>query len=182
AITRSGSNHFHGDMWDYYRGNWMEPLSLSNKRAGLDATPRFVYNQFGGSAGGAIIKDRTFFFGLLEANRQRGAANTDNSTPVTIPTAAGYGALSSVPLAAGQTPESRQAALSALSFLPGIYSQVKNYDNLRNLNVVTTLADGSRVTVPVQIGSVLMPVASPSNYWYNVARLDHRLSPTANRT
>jgi hypothetical protein len=182
AITRSGSNQLHGDAWEYYRGNWTQPLSLSNKRAGLDQTPRFVHNQFGGSVGGAIIKDRTFFFGLLEANREREAANTLNSTPVTIPTPTGYAALSSIPLAAGQTPGSRQAALSALSFLPSVYSQVKNYDNVRDLNIVTVQADGQRVTVPVQIGTVLMPVASPSNFWYNVVRLDHRLSSRDNLT
>src|SRR5437762_3477889 len=167
AITRSGSNKFHGDIWDYYRGSWMEPLSLTNKRAGLTETPRFVHNQFGGSVGGALVKDRTFFFALLEANRRREADNTNNSTAVTIPTPAGYAALSSVPLGTDQTLESRQAALSALSFLPGIQSRVKNYDNLQNLNIVTTYADGSRITVPVQIGTVLTPVASPSNFWYN---------------
>ena len=182
AITKSGSNKLHGDIWDYYRGSWMEPLSLTNKRAGLTETPRFVHNQFGGSVGGAIVKDRTFFFALLEANRRREAENTNNSTAVTIPTPAGYAALSSVPLGTDQTPESRQAALSALSFLPGIQSRVKNYDNVQNLNIVTTYADGSRITVPVQIGTVLMPVASPSNFWYNAGRLDHRFSDKDNVT
>src|SRR5262249_44011742 len=34
-ITRSGTNQFHGEGWEYYRGSWAEPVALSNKRAGL---------------------------------------------------------------------------------------------------------------------------------------------------
>jgi hypothetical protein len=69
VITRNGTSRFHGEGWNYYRGNWMEPLALANKRAGLKETPRFVQNQGGGSIGGPLIKDRTFFFGLFEVNR-----------------------------------------------------------------------------------------------------------------
>src|SRR4030095_2500655 len=60
AITKSGTNSYHGEVWDYYRGNWMEPISLTDKRAiaGIKATPRFVLNQFGGDASGPIFKDR----------------------------------------------------------------------------------------------------------------------------
>src|SRR5439155_7879798 len=58
AVTKSGTNTLHGEGWEYYRGNRMEPLSLTNKRAGLTETPRFVVNQFGGDIGGPIIKDR----------------------------------------------------------------------------------------------------------------------------
>ena len=65
AITKSGTNAYHGEAWDYYRGNWMEPVSLTNKRTGVNATPRFVVNQFGGDAGGPIVKGRTFFFSLV---------------------------------------------------------------------------------------------------------------------
>src|SRR5215831_13054640 len=123
VITRSGTNQFHGEAWDYYRGNWMEPVSLLNKRANLNATPRYVANQFGGDVAGPIFKDRTFFFGLLEFNRRREAADARNATAANIPTPAGYGALQTVPLGLGQTPASRQAVLSALSFLPDIYPQ-----------------------------------------------------------
>src|SRR5262249_14998868 len=86
VITRGGTNQFHGEGWDYYRGNWMEPLSLVNKRAGIRETPRYVANQGGGDVGGPIIKDRTFFFGLLQANRRREAADARNATSATIPT------------------------------------------------------------------------------------------------
>src|SRR5262249_62345871 len=62
AITPSGTNSLHGDLWDYYRGNWMEPVDLLNNHAGLTATPRYVHNQAGARVGGPVIKNRTFFW------------------------------------------------------------------------------------------------------------------------
>ena len=67
-ITRGGSNAFHGEAWNFYRANWMEPLSLLNKRSGLTRTPFYIQNQGGGAVGGPIRRDRTFFFGLFEVN------------------------------------------------------------------------------------------------------------------
>src|SRR5262249_19746869 len=46
AVTKSGTNSYHGDAWEYHRGNWLEPVSLTNTRAGITDTPRFVLNQF----------------------------------------------------------------------------------------------------------------------------------------
>ena len=43
------------------RGNWVQPLSLLNRRAGLEETPRFVQNQVGGDLAGPVLKDRTLF-------------------------------------------------------------------------------------------------------------------------
>ncbi|MBI2149381.1 MAG: TonB-dependent receptor [Acidobacteria bacterium] len=173
AITKSGTNVFHGEVWDYHRGNWMEPLSLTNKRAGITSTPRFVLNQFGGDIGGPILKDRTFFFGLIEANRRREAPAAANATPANIPTPAGYAALSSVPLGPGETAAGRQAALSALSFLPGVHAQVANYQNIQNVTI-----NGA----PIQVGTIRIPLAWPSNLWYSAARIDHRVGERANIT
>jgi Carboxypeptidase regulatory-like domain len=171
AITKSGTNSYHGELWDYHRGNWMEPISLTDKRAGLKATPRFVLNQFGGDAGGPIFKDRTFFFGLLEVDLRREAPKAANATPIVIPTPAGFAALSSVPLGPNQTATSRQAMLSALSFLPGRYSQIANFDNRK-----TTTVNG----VPIEIGNALIPLPRPYDTYYNVGRIDHRLTDRDN--
>ena len=42
AITKSGSNSYHGEVWDYYRGNWMEPISLTDKR-GAQSNATFCF-------------------------------------------------------------------------------------------------------------------------------------------
>ena len=71
VITRGGTNHLHGEVFDYYAGQWMEPLTVQDKRAGYQDRPRFNQNQAGGALGGPIQKDKTFYFVLLEANRRR---------------------------------------------------------------------------------------------------------------
>lgn len=173
AITKNGDNTFHGDIWEYYRGNWMEPLSLTNKRAGITETPRFVHNQLGGSFSGPLYRDHTFFFGLLEANRRREAPAATNAASANIPTPTGYAALSSVPLGPDETPAARQAVLSAMSFLPDIHAQVSNYQNVQNVTV-----NG----VPIQVGTIRIPLARPSDFWYNAVRIDHRLGLKGNLT
>jgi len=177
AITKSGGNQFHGEGWDYYRGNWMEPVSLLNKRAGINDTPRFVQNQFGGDVSGPILKERTFFFGLLEFNRRREAADARNgaTTAPVVPTPAGYAALQTVPLGTGQTAASRQAVLQALSFLPSIYSQVKNFE-------IPQTAPPTVNGIPIQVATIRLPIANPHNFVYNVARVDHKISDKDNIT
>ncbi len=96
AVTTSGSNDFHGEIWEFYRGSSLEPLSLQSRKAGLTQSPRLVDNQFGVSIGGPIIRKKTFFFGLIQGNRQRQAPKPAGA--VTIPTPAGYASLASLPL------------------------------------------------------------------------------------
>src|SRR5437870_9047991 len=132
----------------------MEPLSLTNMRAGLRETPRYVVNQFGGDMGGPIWKDHTFFFGLLEINRRREAASASNAASATIPTPTGYDALSAIPLGDGETPAAREAALNALKFLPDIHRLVTNYQNLQNRPINNVM---------LQTGTIGIPPASPAN-------------------
>ncbi len=173
VITRSGSNAFHGDIFDNYKANWMEPVSLLNKRARLDATPRFNQNDAGGDLGGPIIRNRTFFFGLVETNRLRQAPDARNASSVNIPTPDGYAALARVPLAAGQTQASRQAVLDALKFLPEVHSIILRYDNRQNVTI-----NG----VPVEVGTARIPLANPFDYWYIQGRVDHRVTEKDNLT
>ncbi len=167
VITRSGTNDLHGDAFDYYRANWMEPVSLLNKRAGVLQTPRFVHNQAGGDIGGPILRDRLFFFGLIETNRRREAPDARNASSFTIPTPTGFAALSSVPLDAGQTAASRQAVLDALKFLPDVHRQITNYQNITNVNI-----NG----VPIQVGTGRIPLANPYDFWFEQHRIDYRLT------
>jgi Carboxypeptidase regulatory-like domain len=166
-VTRGGTNELHGQLWENYRGNWMEPVSLANKRAQINETPRFTVNQFGADGGGPIFTNRTFFFALLEKNMRREAPQASNAAPAIIPTPAGYALLSTIPLGPGQTLESRQAVLSALSFLQEVYPKVTNYDNLTSTNI-------NGVAVPV--GTIRIPIANPYDLWYTSARLDHKLT------
>jgi Outer membrane receptor proteins, mostly Fe transport len=178
VITRSGSNEVHGEAWDYYRGNWMEPVSLLNKRAGLDHTPRFVQNQAGGDIGAPIIRNRTFIFGLYEANIRREAPDARNASSFTIPTPAGYALLPTVPLRAAsgnvpaQSPQSRQAVLDTLKFLPDVYAALGS--------PLTPAASQTINGVSIPFGTGRIPLANPHDYYYYVIRADHNLN-AANR-
>ena len=65
-ITRSGSNNFHGALWEFIRN---DALDATNYFA--TNTEPLKQNQFGGTLGGPIRKDKTFFFGFYEGFRNR---------------------------------------------------------------------------------------------------------------
>lgn len=167
VITRSGTNAFHGEAYEYWQGNALIPVTLPNKRNGLTSTPRFDQNQVGGSLGGPILKNRLFFFANMETDRRAEAPSAGNATPATIPTPAGYALLSSVPLAAGETAAARTAALNALGFLPSIYARNPGFFNPRNVTV-------NGVAIP--FASVSIPLANPYIFWLGTARVDYVMS------
>ena len=74
-ITRSGSSSFHGSLYEYNRNSYFDARNYFNVRLNQDGTPNpqshFNNNNFGGSLGGPVIKDRTFFFAAYEGQRER---------------------------------------------------------------------------------------------------------------
>ena len=74
--TKSGTNTWHGLLYEYIRNNHLNANEWFNKKSeianGLPNTPpAFHQNQFGGTIGGAIVKDRLFVFGSYEGFRLR---------------------------------------------------------------------------------------------------------------
>jgi hypothetical protein len=71
--TKSGSNAFHGEVFDYFRNEALDARNYFN-RASLPGLPGrkapLKRNNFGGAIGGPIWRDRTFFFGSYEGLRQ----------------------------------------------------------------------------------------------------------------
>jgi hypothetical protein len=69
--TKTGSNKLHGSAYEYLRNDVFDARSYFDYGAdGLPYKPAFRRNQFGGTLGGPIIKDRTFFFVNYEGLRQ----------------------------------------------------------------------------------------------------------------
>jgi carboxypeptidase family protein/TonB-dependent receptor-like protein len=66
AVTRSGTNEFHGGIFEYLRNSALDARNFFD----VGSTPPFKRNQFGGVFGGPIKKDKTFFFGGYEGLRQ----------------------------------------------------------------------------------------------------------------
>ena len=74
-ITKSGTDQLHGTLFEFLRNDAMDARNYFNRRVDLSGNPvpktAFRNNQFGGSLGGPIIKDKTFFFGAYEGQRER---------------------------------------------------------------------------------------------------------------
>ena len=73
--TRSGSNQFHGEAYNYVRNQFFDARNYFNRQYTVNGThvrqSQFIRNQFGGDAGGPIVKNHTFFFSSYEGLRQR---------------------------------------------------------------------------------------------------------------
>jgi len=69
-VTRSGTNEWHGSAFDYFRNDALDANDWFGDRASLPK-PMERQNDFGGTAGGPIVKDRTFFFLSYEGLRLR---------------------------------------------------------------------------------------------------------------
>ncbi len=69
VATRTGTNRFHGEAYDYLRNSAVDARNFFNPK-GVAQTP-FKRNQFGGDLGGPLWRDRTFFFLTYEGLRQR---------------------------------------------------------------------------------------------------------------
>jgi hypothetical protein len=87
AQTKSGSNNFHGSGFEYWRSDVLQARDPFTEFQPDPVTGRFIpgtlHNQFGGSLGGPIVKDKVFFFGDYQGLRERiGSAQF-----TTVPTA-----------------------------------------------------------------------------------------------
>ena len=81
VVTKSGASQLHGSLFEYHRDDRFDekPFNL------VGDLPDFKRDNFGGSLGGPLVRDRVFFFGAYEQLRRReGAASL---TTVTVPTA-----------------------------------------------------------------------------------------------
>ena len=83
-ITRRGSNAFHGRVFEDFRNAALNANSWFNDAVGLPKNP-LILNEFGGSIGGRIIKDKLFFFGTFAMSKQPG--KTDASVWALTPAA-----------------------------------------------------------------------------------------------
>ncbi|MFZ1973002.1 MAG: TonB-dependent receptor [Candidatus Acidiferrales bacterium] len=82
-VTKSGSNGFHGDAWEFYANDAFDARYYFNN----GAQPSFNRNQFGGTIGGPIKRDKLFFFAYYEGERQ----STPSTNSYTLPTTAERG-------------------------------------------------------------------------------------------
>jgi hypothetical protein len=78
VVTKSGNNAFHGTAYEFWRNNILNAQGYLNPQK-----PDFKQNEFGGTIGGPIRRDKTFFFSSYEGKRLRDGITSDE---VVVPT------------------------------------------------------------------------------------------------
>src|SRR5215470_7385036 len=167
ASSRPGTNGFHGSAYEFLRNDKLEDRNFFDLQSGA---PPFHQNQFGGSIGGPIKKDRIFFFANYEGLRK----SQVTSAIVTVPDACAHQFLTTVsaagacggPVAQNNTPFATN---------PAVQSAVRNTMALwpmPNYNAELVGAGG----VPSQTGQaiVLDPLKGHENYV--LGRIDYNIS------
>ena len=83
AVTRSGTNNFHGSAFEFIRNNALDSPAYFDlaSHGGSGSTAPYRRNQFGGSFGGPIKKNKTFFFGTYEGLRLGSGTNISAEVP-----------------------------------------------------------------------------------------------------
>ncbi len=112
VITKSGTNNFHGAVWEFFRN---DVLNANDTFLKIGGQKRAVMkqNQFGGSVGGPIMKDKLFFFGTYQGTRQvNGLSASSLASNTLFPltddrSAAAIGAIACPSASTASTPEGR---------------------------------------------------------------------------
>lgn len=156
-VSKSGSNNLHGSAFFFNNNEVFNARSNLDKAAGFTDAPRRNENQYGGTLGGPIVKDKTFFFGSYQrwTDRQLGSGATING----VPTEAGRQILQAQ---AGSRPQ--VAAL--LKFLPAAQTA--------NNTSATFTVNNQNFTVPLGSLTSANSIAFNNHQWSG--RADHRFS------
>ena len=162
AVTRSGTNSFHGSAYEFLRNSALDARNFFDG----PTIPPFKRNQFGGAIGGPIFKNRTFFFADFEAIRQ----SKGISALTTVPSlAARAGLLCSIPqgppnpctttqLQVGANTNANGVDLAAAAYLP--FFHLPNGDIIGNGDLAQYTFAGQQVV----------------NENFLTARIDHKFS------
>jgi outer membrane receptor protein involved in Fe transport len=154
VVTKSGTNQFHGSVYDVIDTSALASLSPGQKvNNGLVSTPVYTQNSFGFSLGGPIKKDKLFFFGTFQPTRTRAGGT---SASAIVPTEAGFNTLRSL---------FPQGASPNLDRYLGVVGNLRGTTNLVNFGL-----GGGRPDV--QFGTATTFAPTPVNTWDFLTRID----------
>jgi hypothetical protein len=157
-LTKSGTNQFHGTLWEFLRNEKLDAFNTFAKRPGA-RKPKLSRNQFGATIGGPVIKNRTFFFASFEGTTIRQERIYNSTVPSPAMLTGDFSALtkniidpvSGQPFPGNRIPDSRISTASKY-FFPNL--------------LLPNSSDGRfRSVAPV-----------PDDSYEGTARVDHQIS------
>lgn len=181
-ITKGGTNQFHGTGYEFWQGDHFDSLQNQEKSSlfgfcapGISPTtgcaapvvPQFVQNQFGGTVGGPIKRDKVWFFGSTNFQRTRTAGAPFASSPNLTPTANGIQQLQ------GAFPNN--PAVAALAQFGPATIKIGN-PTFTNIQDIPVSANGGATSVPIEMGELTRFLAQPFNDYEATGRVDFQLT------
>ncbi|MBV8672148.1 MAG: carboxypeptidase regulatory-like domain-containing protein, partial [Acidobacteriaceae bacterium] len=95
ATIKSGTNEIHGTVWEFFRNDVLDAADWFENNAGIKKG-ELRWNQFGGSIGGPIIKNKIFYFGDYQGFRHVQGNTQTGSVPTALQRSSGYTDLSQI--------------------------------------------------------------------------------------
>jgi outer membrane receptor protein involved in Fe transport len=199
-VTKAGTNQFHGTAYEFWQGSTFDSLENNEKNPllgfcvpGQDPSsgcikpevPGFVDNRFGGTVGGPVKKDRIWFFGSANIERQRFAGSPASTATGLVPTPNGDAQL------AAAFPNSPINLIESTIGPNAISGGNPTFTNVQNVLVTDQIdpstgsafgctAQGVNGCVPIEMGSLTRFVPGPFNDYETTGRLDFKLSEKDN--
>ena len=160
-VTKGGTNQLHGLLFEYLRNDDLNANIWQNNRLGAPR-PDLKQNQFGGTVGGPIVKDKLFFFGSYEGTRQVNGISASCSSTIYTP-----------PLTNDRSPQGLGAVFAGQR---GYYNDYVYGAGLTSAPVGPAIAaDGSNISA---VGLALLQAKLPNGNY--VIPTPQRIIPAAN--
>lgn len=165
VVTKSGTNSYHGSLFEFLRNRALNANDFFLNQAELPR-PELTRNQFGGTLGGPIWKDKTYFFLSYEGTRERNGASQNSLTSLNIPV--------------GLTNDRSTATLNALATAYGVTTI-----DPTALALLQAQLPNSQYAIPSQAangvphnGNVLTPISTPSRFTEDQfsVNIDHKIT------
>ncbi len=195
AASRSGTNDFHGGLYEFFRNNVLDARDIVDP---LSGPPPFRRNQFGGDLGGPIKKDKLFFFTNFEGLRQSLATTMDAFVPEPyvaagmLPcNAAGSGGIFPVTGATGCTPSTAANSTEpgvSIGAIPGanvtsqqiaaLWSLCKGCKPIAPKNVTNNIPGNNCSNAGCDLGGFYEVAVAPPltiDEYYGMSRVDYTL-------
>lgn len=176
VVTRSGTNQFHGSFYEFFRNSKLDANNFFNNANGVPIGP-LKYNDFGGTVGGPVKKDKAFFFFDYEGMRTRVYSSGNAGVPSAAERRGDFGELCgraggswdsngrcSNP--AGQLWDPYTGVFSAAEGGP-VRSSYIPFNNLATyMSPGNPKLDGTGYQLPMRPGNLIDPVASKLMQYY----------------